>query len=39
MRMFQRDFLWKVMFSSTIYNVKARYDDYDFNTIKWFSNH
>ena len=34
---FQKRFLWKVyMFSNMIYNVKAWFDDYDFNTIKWF---
>ena len=26
-------FLWKVMFSSVIYNVKAWFDDYDLNTM------
>ena len=26
-------FLWKVMFSSIIYNVKAWFDDYDFNIM------
>ena len=29
-------FLWKVMFSSIIYNVKAWFDDYDLNTIYFF---
>ena len=36
----KKKILWKVdMCYSMIYNVKAWFDDYDFNTIKSFSNH